>query len=195
MITHLRRFAARWLAQTPPDFSGVARIAPSARFHSGADVQNLCRRPESITIGEHSHVRGELLLFWEGGEIRIGAWSYVGHGSRVWSRESIHIGDYVLISHEVEIHDTDAHPLDWRERRRDIECVLGGRPAERPQAIGSAPVVIEDDVWIGARAIILKGVRIGRGAIVAAGSVVTRDVPPFTLVAGNPAREIRTLPS
>jgi acetyltransferase-like isoleucine patch superfamily enzyme len=194
MISHLRRCAARWLAETPPDFSAVARIAATARFHPGADVQNLCRRPENIDVGENSHVRGELLLYWEGGEIRIGAWSYVGHGSRVWSRDSIRIGDYVLISHGVDIHDTNAHPLDWRQRRKDIEAVLGGRTAERPRDIAHAPVVIEDDVWIGAKATVLKGVRIGRGAVVAAGAIVTRDVPAFSLVAGNPARVIRTLP-
>lgn len=192
MISRLRHFATRWLA---PDFRDAARVAATARIHPGAGVQNLCRRRDNITIGEHTHIRGELLLFWEGGEIRIGTWSYVGHGSRVWARHSVSIGDYVLISHGVEIHDTDAHPIDWRARRHDIECVLGGRPAERPREIDGAPIVIEDDVWIGARAIVLKGVRIGRGAIVAAGAVVTREVPPFTLVAGNPAREIRTLPS
>lgn len=195
MLSRLRRTIARWLAQTPPDFSDSARIAATARIHPGADVQNLCARPDSIHIGEHSHVRGELLLFWEGGEIRIGAWSYIGHGSRVWSRHSIVIGDYVLISHGVDIHDTDSHPLDWRQRRGDIEYVLGGDPAKRTGKVAGAPVVIEDDVWIGCKAIVLKGVRIGRGAIVAAGAVVTQDVPAFTLVGGNPARVLRTLTS
>jgi maltose O-acetyltransferase len=56
---------------------------------------------------------------------------------------------------------------------------------------GFSPVIIEDDVWIGARVIILKGVRVGRGAIIGAGAVVTKNVPPFSVVAGNPARVIR----
>lgn len=194
VIAKLRRAIARWLAAAPADFSSVARIAPGARFHPESSVQNLCGKPDQIQVGAHTHIRGELLLYWEGGEIRVGEWSYVGHGSRIWSRHAVHIGDYVLISHNVEIHDTDAHPIDWRARQQDIECVLGGRASERPAGIEGAPVTIEDRAWIGARAIILKGVCVGRGAIVGAGAVVTRDVPPFTLVAGNPARVIRSLP-
>jgi maltose O-acetyltransferase len=57
-----------------------------------------------------------------------------------------------------------------------------------PENTKSAPVVIEDDVWIGFNAIILKGVRVGRGAVVGAGSVITKDVDPFTVVVGNPQR-------
>ena len=60
------------------------------------------------------------------------------------------------------------------------------------QGMGSyCPIIIEDDVWIGARAIILKGIHVGRGVIIGAGAVVTKDVPPFSIVAGNPARVIR----
>ena len=58
----------------------------------------------------------------------------------------------------------------------------------------SAPITIEDDVWLATRAVVLKGVTVGRGAVVATGAVVTKDVPPYTLVAGVPARPIRTLP-
>ena len=173
---------------------GSAQIAASARMHPEADVQNLCNRTENISIGEHSHVRGQLLLFWEGGEIRLGKWCYIGHGTRLWSRHSIRLGDYVLISHLVDIHDSDSHPVDWRERRRDIEAVLGGRAHERGGEVAGAPVEIGDDVWIGCKATILKGVRIGRGAVVAAGAVVTKDVPEFTLVGGNPAQVLRELP-
>lgn len=195
MITRLRRALARWLAETPPDFSTAASIDPAARFHPGSSVQNLRGRREAIAVAAHAHVRGELLLYWEGGEIRIGEWSYVGQGSRIWSRHAVHIGSHVLISHDVEIHDSDAHPVDWRLRQQDIACVLGGKAEDRPREIAGAPVTIEDHAWICARAIVLKGVRIGRGAIVGAGAVVTADVPPFTLAAGNPARVIRTLPA
>ena len=140
-----------------------------------------------------AHVRGELLTFWDTGRIRLGQWCYVGDGSRIWSQASIEIGDYVLISHLVDIHDTNSHPLAWEARRGDIERILGGKKYESSGDVEKAPVVIEDDVWIGFKASIFKGVRIGRGAIVAAGSVVTKDVPPFTVVAGNPARVIREL--
>lgn len=85
----------------------------------------------------------------------------------------ITIGDYVVFGHGVSIYTADHDPDDPAFTRRD------------------APVVIGNRAWIGSQAIILKGVTIGEGAVVAAGSVVTKDVPPFMIVGGNPAREIR----
>jgi acetyltransferase-like isoleucine patch superfamily enzyme len=170
-----------------------ALIDPAAKLHPECRISNLRNDHESIVIGARTHVRGELLIFWDTGRIRLGDWCYVGDGSRLWSQASIEIGNYVLISHLVDIHDTNSHPIEWQTRRGDIERILGGKKYESSGAVEKAPVVIEDDVWIGFKASIFKGVRIGRGAIVAAGSVVTKDVPPFTVVAGNPARVIRQL--
>jgi len=102
--------------------------------------------------------------------------------------ERIDIGQRVVISYHVTIADSDFHPFDLEARRLDaIANAPGGDRSKRP-LVESRPVVIEDDAWIGIGAIILKGVRIGRGARVAAGSVVTRDVPPDATVVGNPAR-------
>jgi acetyltransferase-like isoleucine patch superfamily enzyme len=70
---------------------------------------------------------------------------------------------------------------------------LDGQPYVKEHLVKTAPVIIEDDVWLGTNAVVLPGVRVGRGAIVGAGAVVTRDVPPFTVVAGVPARAVRTL--
>jgi acetyltransferase-like isoleucine patch superfamily enzyme len=104
--------------------------------------------------------------------------------------ELITIGKRVVISYHVTIADSDFHPLDPEARRLDaIANAPGGDLSKRPPVV-SRPVMIEDDVWIGIGAIILKGVRIGRGAKISAGSVVTRDVPAGANVAGNPARII-----
>ena len=95
----------------------------------------------------------------------------------------------MLISHDVNIHDANAHSLSARERHQHFIEIL----VKNNGALGMVPkrpIVIEDDAWIGFNAIVLKGVRIGRGAVVAAGAVVTRDVPPFTVVAGAPAAPI-----
>ncbi len=108
--------------------------------------------------------------------------------------ERITIGKRVVISYHVTIADSDFHPLDLETRRLDaIANAPGGDRSKRPP-VESRPVMIEDDVWVGIGAIILKGVRIGRGAKIAAGSVVTRDVPPGTTVAGNPARIVDEAP-
>lgn len=109
--------------------------------------------------------------------------------------DRITIGKRVVISYHVTIADSDFHPLDLEARRLDaIANAPGGDRSKRPP-IESRPVVIEDDAWIGIGAIVLKGVHIGQGARVAAGSVVTRDVPAGATVAGNPARIVTEVPT
>ena len=98
-------------------------------------------------------------------------------GCTISSGISVIIGDNVLIGSGALISDGDAHALDPEDRRAG----LGGN---------RAPVVIEDDVFIGARAIILKGVNIGKGAVIGAGAVVAKNVPPYSVVVGNPAKII-----
>jgi acetyltransferase-like isoleucine patch superfamily enzyme len=144
----------------------------------------------SIEVGDFTHVQGMLQTFWNGGRIRVGNYCYIGAGTRIWSQSSIRIGDHVLISHLVDIHDTDSHPKSATERRLDAHGILQTGVYKLPTETRSAPIVIEDDVWIGAKATILKGVTIGKGAIVATGAMVTRDVDSFTIVAGNPARVV-----
>jgi acetyltransferase-like isoleucine patch superfamily enzyme len=193
--TWLARVARRmdW-ARTQVDRHATqcAVIDSTVTLHSTAAIDNILRKPEAIVVGAHTHIRGQLLTFWNAGRITIGKWCYVGEGTRIWSQSSISIGDYVLIAHLVDIHDTNSHPIDWRERRLDSEAILSGGYRTPTQTV-SAPVVIEDDAWIGFKATVLKGVRIGRGAIVSAGAVVTKDVKSWTVVAGNPARVIAEL--
>lgn len=102
-------------------------------------------------------------------------------GCTVSAQKSITIGSHVLIGSGAVITDSDQHSLDWAARRKGDKG-------------DSAPIVIGDDVFIGARAIVLKGVTIGNGAVVGAGAVVTKDVPAWSVVAGNPAKVIKELP-
>ena len=97
-------------------------------------------------------------------------------GSTICARKKVVIGNNVQIGSGCIITDSDAHPIDWRDRREGFS-----------DKIKCAPVQIEDDVFIGARSIILKGVTIGERSVVGAGSVVTKDVPADCIVAGNPA--------
>lgn len=99
-------------------------------------------------------------------------------GAVLVADQSIVIGHRVLVGANAVISDTDFHPLSPLERRQDIS------------AGASSPITIEDDVFIGMRALILKGVTVGRGAVVGAGSVVTKDVPRGSIVAGNPAKVV-----
>jgi acetyltransferase-like isoleucine patch superfamily enzyme len=162
------------------------------RLGKTAMIDNIQRDAEAITIGENSIILGQLLVFAHGGKIKIGDNSFIGEHSRIWSADSITIGNRVLISHDVNVFDNDTHPFDFEARHQHFLAIAStGHPKELD--LGEIRVVVEDDAWIAAKAIVLKGVTIGRGAVVGAGAVVTRDVAPFTVVAGNPARVVRIL--
>lgn len=103
-------------------------------------------------------------------------------GGVIYAARSVRIGRHVTIGANTCIYDTDFHPLDFAKRRE-----------LSPDDAMTAPVVIEDDVWVGGHVIILKGVTIGQAAVIGAGSVVTQDIPPFTVWAGNPARFVKQL--
>jgi acetyltransferase-like isoleucine patch superfamily enzyme len=166
--------------------------AGSAIISSGARIYNLSGGSERIRIGNRSIVQGELMTLAHGGQIKVGDWCYIGKGSRLWSGASIDIGDRVLIAHGVDIFDTLTHPLDAAGRHRQFQAIyLKGHPTDLD--LDDRPVRIGDDAWIGAGAFVLRGIQIGAGAIVAARSVVSRNVEPYTVVAGNPAKEIRRL--
>jgi len=170
----------------------TCQSANTTRFFLSARIRNARGSNRFIKIGAHTLVKGELLTFRHGGEILIGDYCYIGEGTRIWSSKCITIGDRTLISHNVNIFDNLTHPISPRERHEQFMSIaLGQFPSV--SNLGESPVYIENDVLIGSQAIILKGVRIGAGAIVGAGSVVTSDVPPWSIVGGNPARLIREL--
>ena len=130
-----------------------------------------------LSIGDRFSIIGRVRLTSEpGARFTIGNSVFINDGSTLESRHRIEIGHRVLIGCDVRVMDTDYHDL--------IDHTKPGK---------CAPVIIEDDAWIGARCLVLKGVTIGKGAVVAAGSVVTGDVPPQTLFGGNPARFIKRL--
>lgn len=170
----------------------TCRLREGARLSSSARIRNIRGDTDSIVIGRSTLVMGELLTFAHAGEIGIGEWCYVGEGSRIWSAASIHIGDRVLISHSVNIFDNITHPIRASARHEQFKQILTrGHPREI--SLDESPVRICNDAWIGAGAIVLRGVTVGEGGIVAAGAAVTRDVPPYTIVAGNPAVVVREL--
>jgi acetyltransferase-like isoleucine patch superfamily enzyme len=161
----------------------------STRFFDESNIVN----NGTLAIGDDCHILGEILVLTPSARCTIGHHCSLGRDSRIWVQDSVTIGNYVLIAHLVDIHDNNSHSTAWRDRREDAVNVFERHQALDTTKVDSAAVVIEDDVWIGAKSTIMKGVHIGRGAVIAAGSMVTRDVEPFTLVAGNPAREIKKL--
>ncbi|MBI3853892.1 MAG: acyltransferase [Verrucomicrobia bacterium] len=123
------------------------------------------------------------------GRVSIGDYCYFTNAVLLCELE-LRIGNYVVIGWNTTLADTDFHPLAPAERVADaIACSPLGKGRPRP-AIAKKPVIIGDDVWIGPNATILKGVNIGAGAFIEAGSLITRDVPPGARVLGNPAQII-----
>lgn len=121
---------------------------------------------------------------------RAGRHSYGALGVMTWNNpeESLEIGDYVALANETLIQLGGNHGIRCLSSFPFRSRLLGGQE----DVVGTkGPVIIDDDVWIGTRAMILSGVHVSQGAVVGAGSVVTRDVPPYAIVAGNPARVVR----
>ena len=119
----------------------------------------------------------------ENAKLKIG--DYVGISSSViWAHESIVIGDHVNIGANTIIMDSDAHSLNYLDRRDLASDLLAKK---------NKPIVIDDDVLVGANCIILKGVHIGKQSVIGAGSVVTGNIPSNCIAAGNPAKVIKYL--
>jgi acetyltransferase-like isoleucine patch superfamily enzyme len=164
-------------------------INKGATFYPEASVVNLKKDPAKIIIGEGTHIRGELLVFPYGGEIKIGMNCYVGKDTMIWSGESIHIGDNVMIAHHVNIIDFahETASIDRAEGFRNL--IAKGHPLEKGK-IPTKKIYIEDYVAIYSGAHIIMGVTIGKGSVISAGCVVLSDVPAFSLVSGNPGKVV-----
>lgn len=188
----LRRIVAgpTGLAEAVRDRRKRRRCKVGANTQLGATsrIWNGQPDPDRIVIGNGCLILGELLTLAHGGQIVIGNDTFVSEGSRIWSARRITIGNNVLVSHNVDIHDTASHSLSARARAAHFATIRGaGHPAKLDD-VKDAAVVIEDDVWIGFGAAVLPGVHIGKGAVIGAKTVVTHDVQPYAIMVGNPAR-------
>lgn len=167
--------------------------AKSTRFY-GMPIISLASE-STIEIGEHSVICSDcemtalgvnhpvvLRTLVPGAAIVIGKNTGISGGS-ICAAIRVEIGNECLIGANVTIADTDFHPINSLGRRHN------GNPLE----IGSEPIVIEDNVFIGTGVVILKGVRVGKNSVIGAGSVVTKNVPANAIVAGNPARLLRRM--
>lgn len=149
--------------------NGTLTVGDNFTLTSGNCINPLCRNIRACIHITH------------GGVVKIG--NNVGMSSPcIWVRNSLTIGDNVNVGGNCIIMDNDAHEIDYKARRGEIKG-----------EVKSAPIVIEDDVWLGANVMVLKGVRIGARSIIGAGSVVTRNIPSDCIAVGNPARVIKNL--
>ena len=144
------------------------------------------RRTPAMVVGAHCTMDGVQFALGDDAYVEIGDYCYFTNAVLLCEL-TLRIGRYVVIGWNTTIADTDFHPIAPALRIADaVACSPLGQGRERPP-IPVREVVIEDDVWIGPNATILKGVRIGAGSFIEPGALVTKDVPPRSRVAGNPA--------
>ena len=175
-------------------------IPPNVEFGEGFYCESaqvfkkmVSKKRGAVVFGDHVSVyAGCSFAIQKDGRCIVGDFTLL-NGAIVMAEELVEIGSHCLISWGVGIADSDFHPLEPAQRLIDSQALapfFKDRPA-RPK-LKTAPVKIGDHVWIGMNAVILKGVTIGENSVVAAGSVVTKSVPPNTVVAGNPAVAVKT---
>lgn len=159
---------AHYFRLDPPSHN-ITRIQLSENAQLVLDNNSLILKGCYITIGANC-------------KLKIGYNSYLSQGIKINTRCGMTIGNNVLIGYDTLIMDYDGHPIFLQDDVDDGQIFIGGK---------SKPITIEDDVWIGHRSTILKGVTIGKGSVVGSRACVTSDVPPYSIVAGNPARVIK----
>lgn len=145
-----------------------------------------------IKIGAGTHITGIIQVFKNCGRVTIGDNCFLGDYSRIISAENVQIGHRVQIAHMCSIMDNDVHSMDPDKRHKEYLSNVSNGQIDL-FGIPKKEIIIEDDVWIASHCIIMKGVKIGRGAIIGAGSVVTKNIPPSVIVHGNPAKIIRSI--
>jgi acetyltransferase-like isoleucine patch superfamily enzyme len=144
-----------------------------------------------VQIGDDSQVGANIVCNLPTAEVTIGRRTFIGAGVLLDSAARISIGDDVLIAYQVVLSDHDSHSLYWPHRQDDV--VRWRRGEKDWTHVERGPIVIGPRCWIGMRAIVLKRVQLGEGCVVAAGSVVTKSYPAYSLIAGNPGRLIRRI--
>jgi len=151
------------------------RVGRGALVGKGTRVD----RPWTVALGDRCQLEPGVWIkvVADSARVTIGDYTFLGRRVEIDASTSVSIGNHVLVAPGVFVTD-HAHRIAAEARIGDQGCVAG-------------PVVVEDDAWLGAQSVILPGVRIGRGAVVGAGAVVTHDVPPGAVVAGVPARVLR----
>lgn len=169
--------------------------ALATRVGDGTELSGFVDRRASaavVEIGRDCLVQGQLVVERDQSRLIIGDRVSMGGGTIVDCAEEIMIENDVIISYECLIADSDNHSIYPELRVDDVMSWKNGR-AQNWDLAAMKPVRICEGAWLGARSIVLKGVTIGPGSVVGAGSVVTIDVPPRTIVAGNPARVVRSI--
>ena len=185
-------FLLIWEKEHDRELKKKCVCSENTTFFKNAFVLN-CAPRENIHIGANCKIRGTINVESGQGKVEIGDYFYLGDNSSLWCYDKeIRIGNRVLIAHNVSLFNHNTHPIDPNLRFLHYKLIINEGKYEG-QGIEGENTVIGDDVWIGCNCVILKGVHIGKGTIISAGSVVVSDMPAGVMAGGNPARVIKQL--
>ncbi len=202
----MRRFLRSLLKRARPQPSAPAsrilQFGAGTEFLPGWRIDERIERGATrVRVGSDSVLACSIVLERGIGSVEIGDRSFIGRSNLVCADE-IRIGSDVLVAWGCWFVDHDSHSMVWQDRAEDVErwrlgMRAGGLKAAAESKdwapVRTAPIRVDDRAWIGFNSTLLKGVTIGEGAVVAAGSLVTKNVEPYTVVGGNPAQVIRVL--
>ena len=141
----------------------------------------------NIKIGDTCLLENNCTLYNKDSKISIGNRVYLGPNTNINCYLEIEIGDDVMFAWGCTVMDTNAHSLIWQQRINDVMDWKKGWSAKDWSNVESKKIKIGNKCWVGFNSIILKGVELGEGCVVAAGSVVTKNFPPYSVIGGNPA--------
>ena len=174
------------------NFCGSKLYFNKRQQFNNIQVVNSTRDKQRIKFGDYNNVSCRITLN-ELGSINIGDYVFMNY-VKMRIDYHLHVGSHCMFGPNVVLWDTSNHPLSWSKRHIQCEELAFDFPLTRSYESHGGNITIEDDVWVGMDALILGGVTIGKGAIVAARSVVTKNVPPYTIVGGIPAKKIGEVP-
>jgi acetyltransferase-like isoleucine patch superfamily enzyme len=190
---------ARYLLGRPQPIVDMSQFMQIGRDSRTEGLRLQVRIPENkifLTVANQSVINGNFVFENNSGQINIGNRTFIG-GCTFICVNKIDIGDDVMFAWGCTVMDNNAHSLIWEERKNDVLDWKRGLDEDKTgfyknwNGVKHAPICIKNKAWIGFNVIILKGVTIGEGAVVAAGAVVTENVPDFAVVAGNPAKIVK----
>jgi acetyltransferase-like isoleucine patch superfamily enzyme len=170
-----------------------ATIGENVIWPTSFNIENHGDR-DSIFIDNNNEFSMDFhIRCYKKGKVRIGTYNWWSLRTQIVCANQVDIGSYCMFGRDVYISDTNEHPLDPVERLNSTLIFWKDRVVDRYKSVENKPIIIGDNVWIGERSIILKGVTIGNNSVVAAGSVVTKSVSENTVVGGNPAKFIKNI--
>lgn len=199
LVKRLKHVKKRWMVKKVSRYTRLSKKSIYLDDFS-IDLRSPVDGRVYLRIGDESVIDGSFIFESEKGKIDVGNNVEIAGGTVLISCDEITIEDNVIIGWGSTLYDHNSHSIDIRIRENDVKREIQAHRAKKPpltqkdwEHVISKPIILKKGAWIGFGSTIMKGVTVGEGAIVAAKSVVVKDVAPYTIVGGNPARYIKDI--